>query len=46
VDACDENAMPTPASESSLAKAWLTPEEDAAWADLQEAVFQSKRPLP
>jgi len=27
-----ENAMPTLAAESSLAKDWLTPEEDAAWA--------------
>ena len=27
-----ENAMPTLAAQSSLAKEWLTPEEDAAWA--------------
>jgi len=29
-----ESAMPTIAAESSLAKDWLTPEEDAAWANL------------
>jgi hypothetical protein len=29
-----ENAMPTLAAESALAKDWLTPEEDAAWANL------------
>jgi hypothetical protein len=29
-----ETAMPTLAAESSLAKDWLTPEEDAAWANL------------
>ena len=29
-----ESAMPTLAAESSLAKDWLTPEEDAAWANL------------
>ena len=28
------SAMPTLAAESSLAKDWLTPEEDAAWASL------------
>jgi hypothetical protein len=28
------NAMPKLAAESSLAKDWLTPEEDAAWANL------------
>jgi hypothetical protein len=27
-------AIRTPAAESSLAKDWLTPEEDAAWANL------------
>jgi hypothetical protein len=27
-------AILTPAAESSLAKDWLTPEEDAAWANL------------
>lgn len=27
-------AMPTLATESSLAKDWLTPEEDVAWASL------------
>jgi hypothetical protein len=27
-------AMPALASESALAKDWLTPEEDAAWANL------------
>jgi hypothetical protein len=27
-------AMPLLAGESSLAKDWLTPEEDAAWANL------------
>jgi hypothetical protein len=26
--------LPSLAAESSLAKDWLTPEEDAAWADL------------
>ena len=26
--------MPTLAAESALAKDWLTPEEDAAWANL------------
>ena len=29
-----ENAVPTLAAESSLAKDWLTLEEDAAWASL------------
>jgi hypothetical protein len=29
-----ENAVPTLAAESALAKDWLTPEEDAAWARL------------
>jgi hypothetical protein len=29
-----ENAVPTLAAESALAKDWLTPEEDTAWADL------------
>lgn len=29
-----EAAMPALAAESSLAKDWLTPEEDAAWANL------------
>jgi hypothetical protein len=29
-----ETAMPTLAAESSLAKDWLTPEEDAAWTNL------------
>jgi len=29
-----ENAVPTLAAESSLAKDWLTPEEEAAWASL------------
>ena len=29
-----ETAMPTLVAESSLAKDWLTPEEDAAWANL------------
>lgn len=29
-----ENVMPTLAAESALAKDWLTPEEDAAWASL------------
>jgi len=27
-------AVPTMAAESALAKDWLTPEEDAAWANL------------
>jgi hypothetical protein len=29
-----ETAMPTLAAEPSLARDWLTPEEDAAWANL------------
>ena len=29
-----ETAAPAVAAESSLAKDWLTPEEDAAWASL------------
>lgn len=29
-----ESALPTLAAESSLVKDWLTPEEDAAWANL------------
>jgi hypothetical protein len=29
-----ETATPTLAAETSLAKDWLTPEEDAAWANL------------
>jgi hypothetical protein len=29
-----ESAVPTLAAECALAKDWLTPEEDAAWADL------------
>lgn len=29
-----KTAIPTLAAESSLAKDWLTPEEDAAWANL------------
>lgn len=29
-----EKAVPTLAAESMLAKDWLTPEEDAAWASL------------
>jgi hypothetical protein len=29
-----ENAVPTLAAESALAKDWLTPEEDTAWAGL------------
>lgn len=33
-DAHAERAMPTLAAESALAKDWLTPEEDAAWASL------------
>lgn len=34
--ACKRAEEPEPAllAESSLAKDWLTPEEDAAWADL------------
>ena len=33
-EAHDEIAVPTLAAESALAKDWLTPEEDAAWANL------------
>jgi hypothetical protein len=33
-DAHAEAAVPAVAAESSLAKDWLTPEEDAAWASL------------
>lgn len=33
-EAHTESATPTLASESALAKDWLAPEEDAAWADL------------
>lgn len=33
-DAHAEKAVPALAAESSLAKDWLTPEEDAAWANL------------
>ena len=33
-DAHAEAAIPAAAAESSLAKDWLTPEEDAAWASL------------
>jgi hypothetical protein len=33
-DSHAEAAVPTLAAESSLAKDWLTPEEDAAWASL------------
>jgi hypothetical protein len=33
-DAHAETAMPALAAESSLAKDWQTPEEDAAWANL------------
>ena len=29
-----ETALPMLAAESSLARDWLTPEEDAAWANL------------
>jgi hypothetical protein len=29
-----ETAVPTLAAESALAKGWLTPEEDAGWANL------------
>ena len=29
-----DTAMPILAAESSLARDWLTPEEDAAWANL------------
>ena len=33
-DSHDENAVPMLAAEPSLAKDWLTPEEDEAWANL------------
>ena len=33
-EAHGETALPTLAAESALAKDWLTPEEDAAWANL------------
>jgi hypothetical protein len=33
-DARAEMAVPATAAESSLAKDWLAPEEDAAWASL------------
>jgi phage FluMu protein gp41 len=33
-DAHAEAAIPAAVAESSLAKDWLTPEEDAAWASL------------
>ncbi len=33
-DAHTEAATPMLAAESALAKDWLTPEEDAAWANL------------
>ena len=33
-DAHSEAVAPAAAAESSLAKDWLTPEEDAAWASL------------
>jgi hypothetical protein len=33
-EAHTENGMPALAAESSLAKDWLTPEEDSAWASL------------
>jgi hypothetical protein len=33
-EAHDETAVPMLAAESSLKKDWLTPEEDAAWANL------------
>jgi len=33
-DAHAEKAVPALAAESSLAKDWLTPEEDEAWASL------------
>ncbi|MEI9972796.1 MAG: DUF2281 domain-containing protein [Ignavibacteriota bacterium] len=29
-----DSAMPMMAAETSLAKDWLSPEEDSAWADL------------
>jgi len=33
-EAHEEAAVPARAAESSLAKDWLSPEEDAAWASL------------
>jgi hypothetical protein len=33
-EAHTDAAMPALAAESALAKDWLAPEEDAAWADL------------
>ncbi|MBI3208553.1 MAG: DUF2281 domain-containing protein [Candidatus Solibacter usitatus] len=33
-EAREEAVVPAMAAESSLAKDWLSPEEDAAWADL------------
>ncbi len=33
-----ETAMPTLAAESALAKDWLAPEEDSAWANLYRAM--------
>jgi hypothetical protein len=33
-DASVENSVTTLAAESALAKDWLSPEEDAAWANL------------
>jgi hypothetical protein len=33
-DARAEAAVPSVSAETSLAKDWLTPEEDAAWANL------------
>ena len=33
-DGHEEASVPTMAAESSLAKDWLSPEEDAAWASL------------
>lgn len=33
-DAHADAALPALAAESALAKDWLTPEEDAAWANL------------
>lgn len=33
-EANGDTSVPTLAAESSLAKDWLTPEEDAAWANL------------
>lgn len=33
-EARGDTVLPTLAAESALAKDWLTPEEDAAWANL------------